>query len=245
MIKAILFDFGNTLVRHDNLDWKKLERAGLYNHAGFFEKRGIRHVSLKAWSEWFTRFYAEQEAFAKKHLVEIDVYRIFRSLIEAFHLPADVTPEALAAMYYQPICQSRILFDDVRETLKKIQSQKRHCGIISNSVIPGSMVRSVLAQLGILEYLDVVLISSEIGYRKPHPRMFEIAATRLALKPKEMMLVGDHPEDDIAGAKKSGWTAVWLNRTGQKLTGRIKPDMTLSSLNALPVDTVRVVKKAK
>jgi HAD superfamily hydrolase (TIGR01662 family) len=245
MIKCILFDFGNTLVRHDNLDWKKLERAGLFNQINFLEKRSIKGITLKGWSDLFYKFYGEQEKHAKNINIEISIYRIFRSLIEIYKLPPDITPEVLTQIFYQPICQSRILFDDVPDSLKKLSCHKVPMGIVSNSVIPGTMVREVLTQLRIIEYFDLILISSDLGYRKPHPAMFEIALKRLQIKPAQIIFIGDQLDVDVTGAQKAGIVSVWLNRTKEKNKSLVKPGLVVSSLTELPVSVLLTGKKIK
>jgi FMN phosphatase YigB (HAD superfamily) len=66
----------------------------------------------------------------------------------------------------------------------------------------------VLAREGLLGRFQTVQISAEVGFRKPHPRIFEAALQELKLKGEEVLFVGDHPVDDILGARKMGmWTA--------------------------------------
>ena len=63
--------------------------------------------------------------------------------------------------------------------------------------------------LGIRRLLDVVVISEAAGVRKPDPRIFSQALTQLDIGPSAAAYVGDNPEVDIVGAKRSGLVAIW------------------------------------
>jgi putative hydrolase of the HAD superfamily len=59
--------------------------------------------------------------------------------------------------------------------------------------------------------------AADVGYRKPHPLLFESALERLGVAPHQAVFVGDSYEDDIVPAAQLGMTAVL------KLNGR-EPD---------------------
>ncbi|QEH35333.1 (S)-2-haloacid dehalogenase 4A [Aquisphaera giovannonii] len=62
--------------------------------------------------------------------------------------------------------------------------------------------------------LDALVISSEVGYRKPHPKFFEAVCRRLGLAPEQVLCVGDDAENDVRGAMRAGLSAVLLARGG-------------------------------
>jgi FMN phosphatase YigB (HAD superfamily) len=64
--------------------------------------------------------------------------------------------------------------------------------------------------LGLDDFFEVVLISGEMGFRKPHPRVFDKLAGSLGVDGGEMLYVGDDPEADIGGALSAGIQAVWF-----------------------------------
>jgi putative hydrolase of the HAD superfamily len=57
--------------------------------------------------------------------------------------------------------------------------------------------------------MDVVLISESIGIRKPDPRIFAEALAQMGVSPASAMYVGDNPEADVVGARRSGLLAIW------------------------------------
>ncbi len=58
-----------------------------------------------------------------------------------------------------------------------------------------------------LTLAEHVFASSELGWRKPSGEFFRAVAGRLGLEPRELVLVGDDPELDIAAARRAGWHA--------------------------------------
>jgi putative hydrolase of the HAD superfamily len=61
-------------------------------------------------------------------------------------------------------------------------------------------------------WVDSLVISSEVGYRKPHPSFFQAACTHLGLPADRVLSVGDDPENDVRGAIRAGMSGLWLDR---------------------------------
>jgi len=61
-------------------------------------------------------------------------------------------------------------------------------------------------------WVDSLLISSEVGFRKPHPSFFQAACARLGLPPEKVLCVGDDVENDVRGAIRAGLTGLLLER---------------------------------
>lgn len=72
--------------------------------------------------------------------------------------------------------------------------------------------RAKIERHGLAERFRVILVSREVGARKPHPPMFEQALRTLSLPAGSAVYVGDNPHRDVAGALACGLGAVWLNR---------------------------------
>jgi len=67
----------------------------------------------------------------------------------------------------------------------------------------------IIDALGLNPYFDVVLISGAIGYRKPHPLVFQNLTDLLKVKKHRLLFVGDDPEPDIKGAREAGLRPIW------------------------------------
>jgi putative hydrolase of the HAD superfamily len=76
-----------------------------------------------------------------------------------------------------------------------------------------SRLRQVVHGLPELSWaVDALVISSEIGFRKPHASFFEAACSRLGLPGNEVLCVGDDVENDVRGAIQAGLSALLLDR---------------------------------
>jgi putative hydrolase of the HAD superfamily len=64
--------------------------------------------------------------------------------------------------------------------------------------------------------VDALVISSEVGYRKPHPMFFQAVCQRLGLAPRQVLCVGDDVENDVRGAVRAGLSALLLDRGGER-----------------------------
>jgi putative hydrolase of the HAD superfamily len=94
-----------------------------------------------------------------------------------------------------------------------------------------------LEDFDLLKYFDDCRFSAaDVGYLKPHPRIFEAALDCIGSKPEETVFVGDSPVADVAGAQGAGIKAVLRVRKTMSpmLSGLIVPDHTVSSLAELP-----------
>jgi putative hydrolase of the HAD superfamily len=97
------------------------------------------------------------------------------------------------------------VFPGVLELLARLTSLKARLGIISNF---DRRLYDILAQLGVRDAFEHVIISSEVGARKPAARIFLAAARRFNVEPHEILHVGNEPESDIAGARRAGFEAL-------------------------------------
>jgi HAD superfamily hydrolase (TIGR01549 family) len=111
-------------------------------------------------------------------------------------------------------------------------SQRFIVGVVSNG-LPDVQYRKLEA-IGLQQVLSCIVLSEEIGIRKPDPRIFRHTAQLLHLQPLECLYVGDSYASDVVGAKASGMLTCWLNR-GQSMTPveRAKADFLVNNLKQL------------
>ena len=64
--------------------------------------------------------------------------------------------------------------------------------------------------------LDSLIVSSEVGYRKPHRRFFEAVCNHLGLPAHQILCVGDDSENDVRGAIRAGLSGILIDRAGNR-----------------------------
>jgi len=105
------------------------------------------------------------------------------------------------------------LYAETREVLSALKPRFR-LGVVSNF---DSRLRRILSQLGIAEFFDEMILSSEVGAEKPSSFIFEEALRRFGVRADEALHVGDEPEADWRGAAAAGLRVFELQRPENSL----------------------------
>jgi len=107
------------------------------------------------------------------------------------------------------------LLPGAKEALKEVRSRGYRVGLISNTGrTPGSVLRTVMNNMGLLEFFDATTFSNEILARKPAEGPFRATLDKLRVVPKAAVHVGDDASSDIGGAKKVGMRAIQVLAEG-------------------------------
>jgi putative hydrolase of the HAD superfamily len=107
------------------------------------------------------------------------------------------------------------LFPDVPHILAELSSLRIRLGVISNF---DRRLYDILAQLNVRDAFEHLIISSEVGVRKPAARIFRVAAERFNVETSEILHVGDEPGSDFTGARATGLEALLVDHKNSKLS---------------------------
>jgi putative hydrolase of the HAD superfamily len=107
-------------------------------------------------------------------------------------------------------CQHFIMYDDVTPVLRELNAGGIKIGLISNS---HRCLASFQQHFELHGLIAAALSSSEHGYLKPHPSIFEAALRLLDVSASESVMVGDSLEHDIEGARRVGMRGVLVQRS--------------------------------
>ncbi len=192
-IRAVLFDFDDTLQDR---------------HAAFFAaSRELAARYMPNVSD------AELDERAHVMLVEnnggyVNYPVFFDTLFKRWEWQG-TTPEDLYREYWLCFPTHTTLFSDAATTLRTLRERGYQTGIITN----GSRLlqNRKLDISGLRPLLDVAVVSGDEGVHKPNPELFRRAAARLGLSPTQCVYVGDHPINDMQGARDAGMHTVFLN----------------------------------
>jgi HAD superfamily hydrolase (TIGR01549 family) len=134
----------------------------------------------------------------------------------------------------------RTLFPDAIDTLRWLQERGFKVGAVTDRAYGGPRFLAELEEYGLDGYLQVVTISSNVGYLKPHPKIFQHALDALGVEAEETVMVGDSLRCDVAGAKGMDMVAVWkrppldepteLGADKVDAVGEIAPDYIIDNL---------------
>jgi putative hydrolase of the HAD superfamily len=110
---------------------------------------------------------------------------------------------------YYAGAQAWCLFPEVHKVLSELKARRIRLAVVSNF---DSRLLPVLAGLDIASYFDDVVFSSLAGVAKPDPSIFELALSRLDVKPSAALHLGDNPVADRQGARDAGMQSVLVER---------------------------------
>jgi len=125
------------------------------------------------------------------------------------------------------------VYPDTMDALKRF-SQGYALGLLTNGT--PDLQRRKMEGAGVAAYFDQILISGDIGFRKPDKRVFETILTRLNAGPETSLMIGNSLTSDVQGAQGIGMRTVWINRSGKARDDSVVPDWEIASLEEL--DTI-------
>ena len=118
------------------------------------------------------------------------------------------------------------VYPDVIPSLQRWQQKGIQLGIISNF---DSRLYRVLELLKIKQFFSSITISSEAGFAKPNPKIFQIALEKYNYISQQAWHIGDSFTEDYQGAVAAEINSFWLNRSQQS----VKYKNQLPNLNSL------------
>ena len=201
MIRAVVFDFDNTLE-----EWIPYEHEVDRKLAEKIEhEQGIPADDfIKVWDNI-------KLSYLKSHSIPQD-YSRDSWLNEAFaHFNKEVDVDAYVKYYWDELVSRIKPFPGVLEVLQQL-SGKYKLGILSDSDGGRHWKLLRIKKLGIMPYFDAIVTSDDVGANKPHPRMFMHVCQELEVSPEECLMVGDKPPIDLSMAKHLGFTTVWMRQ---------------------------------
>lgn len=192
--RAVLFDFDDTL---------QDRRAAFYAAAYELLARYMPYADEATLSERARIMLDENNG----GYVNYPVY--FETMFARWEWQGVDSPEALHREYMHCFPSHTTLFADATDTLRALRARGYLTGVITN----GSrlMQNRKLDISGLRPLLDVTVVSGDEGVQKPDPELFRRTAMRLGLAPQHCVYVGDHPVNDVQGAREAGMRTVFLN----------------------------------
>lgn len=235
---AILFDLFDTLVLFDRnrLPEVQIDGTNVRSTAGHLLPILAPHapgVDLPRFFEALSWSWQEAERLRAADYREIRAHErfglLFRRLgIDPSGIPVAVL-EGLLQTHARCLSQAAEFPPDHRELLLNL-SRRYRLGIVSNFDY-APVAQWILDRERVTDFFQAVVVSADVGWRKPKPAIFEAALSRLGVGPREALFVGDRADIDVLGAKAVGMAAAWVNPNGEPIPPGIPaPDYELKAL---------------
>lgn len=133
----------------------------------------------------------------------------YQGLIDMWGWKNAPSKTVLANHYDTKFGDHNVIFPNSLPLLKELKKRGYITGVITNG--PSILQNHKMDTSGLRPYCDIVVVSGDVGVHKPDPALFTYTADKLGLKTDECVYVGDHPVNDIQGALASGMQAIRMN----------------------------------
>jgi putative hydrolase of the HAD superfamily len=132
---------------------------------------------------------------------------VFQKIEHDFELSKN-SWETLFADFYEHFPDTCVPFPRMHQTLTSLAEKGYKLGLITNGSVASQAPK--IDGLGIRRYFGSILISEAEGIRKPEPKIFARALSKLEVCPEKAVFIGDNPEADIVGAQSAKMKAIWI-----------------------------------
>jgi len=208
MIKAIIFDFGQTLV--DSADGfrsaEKIAKNKIFSSL-------FPDADENRWQAFLTEYRRIRKSFHAKS--DFSRPAIWQAVYDRFNYQAD--SKKLVQMeteYWELVKSMTTPFPETLSVLEKLEKQYK-LGIITNTQGQKTAGSHRIALFPDIEkYFETVIIAGEFDLPpKPDPQPFLLCLEKMKIKPAQALYVGDDFEKDVCGAGDAGLHSVWLKHS--------------------------------
>lgn len=193
-VHAILFDFDDTLQNRP---------VAFLQYCDFFLNKYFPDLTPAQKEE------RAQEMLATNNDGYVNYIDYFLSLFERWNWK-DAPPVGDIYREFQfRFPEYSTLFPDAVDTLRTLRQRGYLLGIITNG--PAVQQNRKLDVSGLRPLVDICVVSGDERVHKPDPEIFRRTAARLGVGTAQCVYVGDHPVNDIEGARAAGMRPVYIN----------------------------------
>jgi HAD superfamily hydrolase (TIGR01549 family) len=217
MIKAIIFDFGQTLVDSAQ-GFRAAEKQ--------VQKRIYADLGVPSWDSFMSIYrgvrkeFQATSIFSRKAIWQ-EVYR------NHCHMPNENRLESWETAYWEKVKEHTRIFPETEKVLRKLGNDYR-LGLITNTQGQTTGGKHRLGAYPDLEaFFEVIIVAGEDWIpTKPDPEPFRLCLEKLDLPAHEAIYVGDDWRIDVCGSREAGLHPVWLkHHTVNRNWPDVEPDV--------------------
>ena len=236
MLRAVLIDVGDTLVRLDR-PWDDVFQANLEALDNYLSSLGVK-VDAEKFNERFVRMYNDASYRADLFKIEIPMEEIISKSLRKSGLQVlgvDLPTNAMVE-FYRPEVESWQLYPDTVDTLTTLSKDGYLMGVVSNAKSDWA-VHAILRRRDLDRFFKTIVTSAAVKIRKPRSEIFTRALGDLAVDPSDAAFIGDSISADVGGANNIGMYSIHVLRKPIESSSLNRPDATVTSLS----ETVEII----
>jgi putative hydrolase of the HAD superfamily len=211
-MKAVVFDFGNTLASSGlPLNWQIFYREAL---SAVLSVAGteISSPNLQAGEKILLKYNTR----VNERDYEISADTIFTELFNEWNINGLSALKPAKDAFYSYFSKKTELYPETESILKELKNKNIKIGVLTDTAYGADTEYLTASIPGLLPYIDVFLSSTDVGYRKPNVKGYLQIIKEFKIQPAEFLFVGDEHKD-IIGANKVNMVSVLVNRSNEKV----------------------------
>jgi putative hydrolase of the HAD superfamily len=225
--QGVLFDLFDTLVLFHrerlpevSVNGRRIRSTAGHLHAAF--RPFAPQVELSAFVEALFWSWQEAERIRGEAHREVSAPERFGLLFRRLGLAPPAEARDLLLATHMRELSKVVECPGHHVALLEALRERHRLAVVSNFDYSPTCL-TILEREGIAHLFETIVISDEVGWRKPKPVIFETALDRMKLRPAEALFVGDRADIDVIGARAVGMPTAWINREGARLPTDIQP----------------------
>ena len=207
MYKNYVFDLYGTLVDIRTNEesvylWKKM--------CAFYACHGT-HYTVRELKQSYKKHCEQEKLGLKKYdFPEIDITKVFKALFNDKGVEVSDDVVRTACEFFRIIsCKFVKLYDGVIDLFEELKAKGKKIYLLSNA--QEAFTYPEIVSLGIEDYFDGILISSNEHCKKPSSMFFDRLVEEFGIDYKESVMIGNDGTSDIAGANKVGMDSLYIS----------------------------------
>jgi len=233
---AVFFDLFDTLVMFEPSLLPKVTLNGetwnsTAQHVFTQMRNSLGGMGFADFYEPFVESHRELLELRQKDLKEYPNRKRFEIFMEKTGLKVDdELLERFVCSHMESLSGAMVYPKHHTEVLLYLKEKGYKLSVVSN-FDHAPTARKLLGKFGIMDFFEHIVISEEVGWRKPHRKIFEFALLRLGENASDVIFIGDNPEADIMGSSDCGIDSIWVKRKEQFT--RAEPKFIIKDLQDL------------
>lgn len=222
MYKNYIFDLYGTLIDINTKEWEIDVWIKMQELYGFY---GANYKTKELNDEYDRLVKIEEDKLTQFDYPEIKIENIFLLLFKNKGIEVSIDTCKIISKFFRIISTKHIkLYDGVIDLLKKLKENNKKIYLLSNA--QQVFTEDEMKYLGIYDYFDGIVFSSDERCKKPSKKFYDTILKRYNLCKEESIMIGNDWKTDIKGAINAGLDTLYIH------TNISPKDTILSEVNA-------------
>lgn len=229
---AVFFDLFDTLVHfeRDRLPEVEIEGKRVRSTAGHLHAVLSAHVPGITLERTYAALLASWQEAERRRAIDHREVPARERFAEFFHClgldPGEVPTGldvALIDAHRRQLAKAARFPDHHGPLLQRLAARHRLAVVSNFDYTPTAL--AILDAAGVRHLFTAIVVSDEVGWRKPRADIFHEAIRRTGTEPRRTLFVGDRADIDVVGAHGIGMDAAWINPDGAPLPAGLSPPL--------------------